>query len=247
MFPDWAAEHQILWTLLSLVMQLNNQANYLGLVFLRIDNIGVYVSLFNLHFTVKQQYLSPRTSTAPRLPVTASGAQPGTAPEPKTHHQAKLGGPSQLPADTSLSLEVTSTAQPGTATLSPAEQEQEGADGGANRARSLRVPRPVHQHLADETTLLSRNQGLQAVSAALAEEHTCPCPQHASFQMFKKKKIENKEVGYKISQSQLCVHPQQQPAVGLSQALQCALCSGTQCARIQQELKRNTGKLWKCL
>lgn len=37
--------------------------------------------------------------------------------------------------------------------------------------------------------LLSRNRGLQAVSAALSEEHTSPCPQHASFQMFFKKKI----------------------------------------------------------
>lgn len=126
------AEHQILQTLSSLVMQLNNQANYLGLVFLRIDNIGAYVSLFNLHFTVKQQYLSPRTSAAPRLPLSDSKGCPArNCPGAQKPPPGQAGGPSRLPADTSLSLEVTSTAQPGTATLSPGEQEQEGGDGGA--------------------------------------------------------------------------------------------------------------------
>lgn len=138
-------------------MQLNNQANYLGLVFLRIDNIGAYVSLFNLYFTVEQQHLSPRTSTVPRLPVTA-----------RKPPQDGLGGTGHLPAHTSLSLEGPSTTQADTA---PPALEQELQGGDREQQDSLR------SRLAEDTTLLSRNghpRAARRTRTPIPTTHLCP-------------------------------------------------------------------------
>lgn len=166
-------------------MQLNNQANYLGLVFLRIDNIGAYVSLFNLHFTVEQQHLSPRTSTVPRLPVTAQKPP-----------QAGLGGTRHLPADTSLSLEVPSTTQADTAPPALEQELQEGT--GSNRTPS--VPTWLRRQRCFPGTAIRR----------LPEEHARPCLQHTSSQaffllFFLKIKKKTKKLDKKFHSLRLCI------------------------------------------
>lgn len=200
------AEHQILWTLLPLVMQLNNQANYLGLVFLRIDNIGAYASLFNLHFTVTQQDLCPRTSAAPRLSLRDSKQCPArNHPRAQKSHQAGLGGGQPAPSRHQF---VTRGHQHRTAMLGPGEQE--AGDGGATGLDPPTLPGGfISAWLTGQCFPAAAGCRLPALHlqknthAPMPATRLCP---NACWVLFFKK-IENREVGYKISQSQLCVRP----------------------------------------
>ena len=186
---------------------------------------------FNFHFT------ATAVPGAAQRPGSRSGTASDARPCPAPQHPA-----APLPAGTSLT--------PVCHRAWPCRTRAGGeGNGGATGLHPAAVPGP------SSSTALTRR--LRAAGTAGRRLPACrthlpmPAPPHPLPNGFFKKKIkikiENEEVGWKISQSQLGAGARQQPALGVSPAPQRALCAGARRALVQQELKRNTGEWWKCL